>query len=57
MQWCVKYHVILSGIIVDMGLANERRHYFVTFSLIGRAYTQNDPCLYMQIFFKESRFH
>ena len=28
-----------------MGSANERRRYYVTPSLIGRAHTQNDPCI------------
>ena len=31
------------GIIVGMGSANERRRYNVTSSLIGLAYTHNDP--------------
>ena len=31
------------GIIMCMGPANERRCYSVTPSLIGLAYTQNDP--------------
>ena len=33
-----------SGVISDLGSANERRRYYVTPSLIGRAHTQNDPC-------------
>ena len=33
---------ISSGIILGMGSANERRRYYVTPSLIGRAHTQND---------------
>ena len=33
-----------SGVILGMGSANERRHYYVTPSLIGWAHTQNDPC-------------
>ena len=28
-----------------MGSANERRPYYVTRSLIGRAHAQNDPCI------------
>ena len=38
-----------SGIILDMGLANERRRYYVTPSLTGRAQTQNDQseCVHM----------
>ena len=35
----------LSGIILSMGSANERRRYIVTPPLIGRAHTQNDPYL------------
>ena len=35
MQW---------GIIMGMGAANERRRYYVTLSLIGRAHTQTGPC-------------
>ena len=31
-------------IILGMGSANERRRYNVTWSLIGWAHTQNDPC-------------
>ena len=30
-------------IILGMGSASERRRYYVTPSLIGRAHTQNDP--------------
>ena len=33
----------MSGIILGMGSANERRWYYVMPSLIGRAHTQNDP--------------
>ena len=32
------------GIILGVGLANERRRYIVTSSLIGWAHTQNGPC-------------
>ena len=32
-----------SMIILGMGSANERKHYYVTPSLIGWAHTQNDP--------------
>ena len=35
--------ICVSGIILGMGLAKERRRYYVTPSLIGRAHTQNDP--------------
>ena len=35
----------VSGIILDMGSANERQCYNVKLSLIGWAYTQNDPCV------------
>ena len=34
----------ISGIILCMRPANERRRYIVTSSLIGWAHTQNDPC-------------
>ena len=34
---------MFSGIILGMGLANERR-YIVIASFIDWAYTQNDPC-------------
>ena len=33
-----------TGIILAMDWTNERRHYFVTSSLIGWAHTQNHPC-------------
>ena len=36
---------LLPGIILGMGSANERRRYYVTPPLIGRAHTQNDPKL------------
>ena len=39
-----------SVIILGMGLANERRRYIVTPPLIGRAYTQIDPCWSMTKF-------
>ena len=26
-----------------MGSANEKRHYYVMYSLVGQAHTQNDP--------------
>ena len=32
-----------------MPLANERRHYIVTSSLIGTKHSQNDPCWYRQL--------
>ena len=35
-------YVYTSEIILGMGSANERRRYYVTPSLIGRAHTQND---------------
>ena len=35
--------LLIAGIILGMGSANERRRYYVTHSLIARAYTQNDP--------------
>ena len=35
----------LAGIILGVSSANERRHYYVMPSLIGRAHTQNDPWL------------
>ena len=34
-----------SGIFLGMGSANERRRYYVTPPLIGRAHTQIDPWL------------
>ena len=36
----------VSGIIQGMGLANERRCYIVTASLILRAHTQYDTCVF-----------
>ena len=36
-----------TGIILGMGLANERRRYYVTPSLIGWAHTQNDDWIYI----------
>ena len=35
----------ITGIILGMGLANERRCYIVMLSLIGWAHTQHDPCI------------
>ena len=35
----------MSGIILYMRPANERRRYIVTSSLIGWMHTQNDPCM------------
>ena len=35
----------MAGIILGRGLANERRRYYATPPLIGRAHTQNDPCV------------
>ena len=35
-----------SGIILCMGSASERKRYIVITVLIGRAHTQNDPCLF-----------
>ena len=35
---------INTGIILCMRPANERQRYIVMLSLIGWAYTQNDPC-------------
>ena len=40
-------HSHISGIVLCMGSANERRRYIVTSSLIGWAHTQNDPGEYM----------
>ena len=34
----------VSGIILVMGSANERRRYNVTSSLVGRAHNQNETC-------------
>ena len=36
----------ISWIILGMGSANERRRYIVTPSLIGRAHSHNDPCMW-----------
>ena len=36
--------ISLPGIILCMCLANEKRRYNVTSSLIGLTHTQNDPC-------------
>ena len=33
-----------SGLILGLRLANERRRYFVTKSLIGLAHAYNQPC-------------
>ena len=35
----------ISGIILGVGLANERRCYIVMLSLIGWAQTRNNPCI------------
>ena len=43
----VTWIIMAMGIIVGMGLASERRCYYVMASLIGNAHTQNDPCLTM----------
>ena len=43
-QWWSSFGHI-SGVILGMGLANERRRYNVTSSLIGWPHTQNDPCI------------
>ena len=37
--WCIN-----AGIILGMHPANGRPHYNVTYSLIGWAHSQNDPC-------------
>ena len=45
--------------ILGMSLADERRRYNVTSSLIGWAHTQNDPCaIYylMRVYTKVSKF-
>ena len=39
----------ITGIILHMRLANERRRYIVTSYLIGWAHIQNDPCHYLFI--------
>ena len=36
---------VIPGIILSMATANERRHYIITSSLVGCAYSQNDPCI------------
>ena len=33
--------------MLGMGSANERRRYYVTPPVIGRAHTQNDPWIYV----------
>ena len=38
------YKHVNPGIILDMGSANEKRHYNVMSFLIGWAHIQNDPC-------------
>ena len=45
LQWrlLLQHGHYFSGIILCMCPANERRHYNVTSSLIGRAHTPNDP--------------
>ena len=45
------YQNASSELILGMGLANERRRHHVTSSLIGWAYTQNDPWLWPWIIF------
>ena len=35
--------LIISGIILGIGTANKRKHYYVIPSLIGRTHIQNDP--------------
>ena len=37
----------MSGIILGMGSANERRRYYVTPSLICGVHTQIDPCIWI----------
>ena len=39
----------VTGIILAMGSANERRRYIVTSSLIGWAHTQNDPWVHTKV--------
>ena len=41
-----------TGIILGMHPATERWHYNVTSSLIGWAHSQNDPCIYLNCFFR-----
>ena len=41
---CYVYKELRAGVILGMDSANERRRYYVTPPLIGRAHTQNDPC-------------
>ena len=43
--WFIELKHILSGIILCMRPANERRRYDVTSSFIGWAHSQNDPWL------------
>ena len=39
-KWCIKN----SGLILDMGSANDRRRYIVTSSFTDWSHTQNDIC-------------
>ena len=40
-----KLYEIIAGIILGMGLANDRQRYIVTLSVIGWAHNQNDPSI------------
>ena len=44
MEWKSIMINVQAWIILGMGSANERRRYYVTPPLIGRAHTQNDLC-------------
>ena len=50
MQWSLSSEYL--RIILGMGSGNEGRRYCVTPSLIGRAYTQNDPCVLSAVNFQ-----
>ena len=48
----------VTGIILGMGSANERRLYYVIPSLIGQVQTQNDPCAMMgSVFISVQNFY
>ena len=51
------WDIAFTEIILGMGSANERWCYFVTSSLIGWAYTQNDHCFIMMsdVYFMHTR--
>ena len=48
--WWTEFCMMLSGIILHMGPANDRPRYNVMSSRIGWAHTQNVPCVMAEIF-------